>query len=63
MHVHIHKLPVHGIKGMSHCWTPIIDGKAVEFRGQPPRSVKTAKRAAAEHLDTDLDEIEFTVHK
>ncbi len=63
MHVHIHKLPVHGIKGMTHCWTPVIDGQAVEFRGQPPRSVKTAKRAAAEHLGVKVEDIEFTTDK
>ena len=63
MHVHIHKMPAHNTPNMSHCWTPIIDGNAIEFRNMPPKSVKTAKRAAAEHLGVKVEEIEFTIHK
>jgi len=61
MTVPIRKLKVHGTPGMSHCWAGIVGGKVIEYKGQPPRSVKAAKKAVASHLDQDVDSIEFEV--
>jgi hypothetical protein len=63
MHVHIQKLTVHNIPGMTVCWCPVVDGQALEHNGEPITSIEVAKQAAAEHLNVEPSEIKFTIDK
>jgi hypothetical protein len=61
MPVPILKFRAHGIEGLSHCWAPVVNGKVVEYNGEPPRSVKGAKKAASVALGKPVEELEFEV--
>lgn len=62
--VRIERLPVRNSDNPNaHCWVPIIEGRVIEYKGEPPRSVKAAKKAAAAHLNTEVDNLEFDVRR
>jgi hypothetical protein len=63
----IDRMNVIDIPGKTHCWVPIIDGRAIQYKNSPPWSVRAAKRASAIHLGIDpremRDRIKFTIHR
>jgi hypothetical protein len=66
----IEKLAVHNdSKGMTHCWAPIVNGRVAQHvnpdtgKGEPCRSVRGAKSAAARVLNVDVDSLEFDVRR
>jgi hypothetical protein len=61
--VNIFKMAVHDIPGKSHCWSPIVRGKVVQYKGEPPFTVRAAKKAAAKELGIEVDDIDFTIHR
>ena len=61
--IQIHKLYVHDLSGKTHCWTPIVNGKPLEYKGTPPFSVKAAKKAAAKELKMPVKEITFNINR
>lgn len=59
--VQIQRLPVHNDADHDHCWVPVVNGRAIEFHGEPPHSVNAAKKAAARELNRPISEIDFQV--
>jgi len=61
--VQIHKMPTYNVPGVTHCWAPVIKGKVVQFKGEPPLSVRAAKKAIAKELGLQVPEINFVINR
>ena len=61
--IEIHKISIDDIPGRTHCWAPIVNGKALEYKGEPPFCIKAAKKATAVCLGIPVEEIEFKINR
>jgi hypothetical protein len=56
-------MSVHDVAGVTHCWSPIIDGKVIQYKGEPPLSVRAAKKASAKEINVPVQEINFVINR
>jgi len=61
--IHIHKMSVDDIPGKTHCWSPIVGGKVLDYKGEPPFCLRAAKKAASQSLGVPVEEITFNIHR
>lgn len=61
--VTINRMTVSNIPGKTHCWAPIINGKAIEYNREPPFSIRAAKIAAAKKLCVPVRNINFKINR